>query len=260
MRNDLNKQLCERERHGHEMSYKTHRHDKKFHIPVEYDGEEFYGISSAYREGMKKRYINRKSFNENLRPLYGLIHKSVGRKWDDVYSEICSVFDKRSVINQHILIHLFQFVAHNCILVKEDGLYVRQHYEDVDLSASHFEYYVDPHDGVLKKNGQYRTYRQRFTEQKKRKQEQQLAVRRVLDKTTELRKVDGLWYEVKFEDVEGTREIRLENSLYRKNYLRTVNVYPLRYDVLMCTHVGAPRVAVSKRSLSRKEIKKYGLK
>ena len=112
MRQDLNKQLCERERLGHSLKYRDYRHKRDYN---DYLGEE--GENLLQREGMKTRYgWNRKSFNENLNPLYGLIRKNAGRPWDTFYSELCEVFDTRSVINGHILQHLLQYVNTPCFV------------------------------------------------------------------------------------------------------------------------------------------------
>lgn len=124
MREDLNKLLCERERIGHSDRYGSYRRLKHFkdESDIEDSDELFTGVGSSHRESMKIRYgYDTKSFNENLNPLYGFIHKSVGKKWDKIYSEICKVFDKRSVINQHILIHLFQKVETKDIVVGTNG-------------------------------------------------------------------------------------------------------------------------------------------
>lgn len=270
MRKDLNKQLCERQRRGHDMHYGEWRHSRAHDAKFEYDldDEPFEGVGSGHRESMKHRYgWDTKSFNENLRPLYGFIRKSVGRVWDDVYSEICSVFDKRSVINQHILDHLFRYVETKNIYVAEDGElwvqateYWRGPREDKPLRATSIEYYVDPRDGILKYNKHYRTWRQEWREHQKEKAEQQARIKRVVDKDTELRKIDGHWFEVKFEDVSGESVTKEVMSPWQKRpCLVSQTVFPVRFDVLQRCHVSEPRVAVSKRQLSSREIRQHGL-
>lgn len=200
MRSDLNKLLCERERTGHEMKYGDERHSRAFKETQLEDDEPFQGVSSTHREGMKVRYrYRRKEFSENLNPLYGFIRKSVGRKWDSVYSEICEVFDKRSVINQHILVHLFQYVEQD-IAVIDGKMYVegKMYSKRIPLEESFTEYYVDPRDGILKINKSRLGRRQIIKNRQEREAKEQEKVRRVVDDQTELHLINDCWFEVKF--------------------------------------------------------------
>lgn len=156
MRRDLNKLLCEHERRGSKRGYKEVRRDRNFDL---YDEDGPIGN----REGMRWRYKfhwNAKEFSENLNPLYGIIHKNVGRKWDDVYSELCQVFDTRSVINRRILIHLDRMVEIKDVYVGDDcELWIRNnYYGSRPLKDDGVEYYVDPRDGILYRNPEYRSW------------------------------------------------------------------------------------------------------
>lgn len=53
---------------------------------------------------------NRKDFGENLSPLRRFLETSVGRKWDDVYSEIKASVPNNGTIQNHLYQHLFDFV------------------------------------------------------------------------------------------------------------------------------------------------------
>lgn len=279
MRSDLNKQLCERQRRGSSMSYspwrRDKRHEEQYQVGRE-DDEAFDGIAGGHRESMTKRYgWDRKSFNENLKPLYGFIHKSVGRKWDDVYSEICSVFDKRSVINQHILVHLDQYVEQQ-IAVDENGkLYITdyqyswRHDRRLLEESSYVEYYVDPRDGILKRNTAMLSRRESNKRARLRREEKELLTKRVIDKTTELHKIkfesgiahteDGIWYEVKFSEQKPVRRFEYWQPVWAKKPLsREVVEYPYVMDVLRGS-VREKRYASSKRQLAHKELKRYGL-
>jgi hypothetical protein len=151
MRDDLNKQLCERERRGSKNKFKSARRVKAFNTV----GEEGELLSS--HESMTERHNlgwGRKSFNENLNPLYGAVRKAVGRPWNKFYSELCQTFDMSSVINKHILQHLEWYVEKE-LYVGEDGfIWVRRQYSrgDVLLKDSGVEFYVDPRDGILRRN------------------------------------------------------------------------------------------------------------
>jgi len=277
MRKDLNKQLCERQRRRSSMKYNDWRRDKHYeeHYRVNDNDsvEDFHGVASGHRESMTKRYgWDRKEFNENLKPLYGFIHKSVGRKWNDVYSEICQVFDKRSVINQHILIHLDQYVEKQ-IEVRADGkLYIIDYQYawrnglrllEEDRSV---EYYVDPRDGILKRNTVSISRRVSRKRERARYEAEQAKTHRVLNKTTELWKLDGLqrsengvWFEVKFIEQKPVRRFEYWQPTRAKHPMaREITEYPLILDVLK-GHVREKRVAASKRQLSKKELKQHGL-
>lgn len=192
MRSDLNKQLCERERAGHRKRYKEVRNRRKFKAV----DEEASNLSS--REGMSWRHVragDTKSFNENLNPLWGAVRKAVGRPWDAFYSDLCKTFDKRSVINQHILQHLEQFVERN-IYEKDGQLVVRGFYGGQDrlLRESYVEYYVDPRDGILKKNKHYRSYKAEIRARQAEREAEEAKVFRQLDAKNVLRKINDVWF------------------------------------------------------------------
>lgn len=185
MRKDLNKLLCEEERNGSSRSFKGVRRKKIFQADDEFN---------AGRESMTKRYAiigNNKNFGEHLSPLYGIVRKNVGRRWDDVYSEMSEVFDFRSVINDHILQHLWSYVERNAYI--DDGvIMIRGRYrsgaEQLELSSC--EFYVHPATGILTKNDKFKTYDQR---QRERAAARELEARKTcikLNKNKELRRKD----------------------------------------------------------------------
>lgn len=150
MRKDLQKLLCEQERRGSGRSFKEKRRAKEFNETA-FDPE-----FTAGREGMKVRYVrgygsDSKDFSENFNPLWGIIRKNAGRKWDDVYSELCEVFDMRNHVNAHILIHLWDFVETHAFF--EDGqVWVRGYSQTRPVENSGCDYYVHPVTGILTHN------------------------------------------------------------------------------------------------------------
>lgn len=204
MRQDFNKLLCERERYNSGSSFKEVRHEKRFIHARDLD--EYSDFAS--REGMKSRYkksskVRGKDFKENLNPLKSFLHSSVGRNWNKIYSEICSTFDKRSVINQHILIHLFQYVETK-IVVGDDGRlkyfmpYSWSSKESAwkDIKTGYFDYYVDPRDGRLCYNKNKMTDHQIRRERALKTKIEKENVFRKLDEFNSLRKQDNIWYHV----------------------------------------------------------------
>ena len=206
MRSDLNKQLCERERQGHDRKYRDVRRLRVFDIK-DPDGTPVGG-----KESMKTRHNigwNRKSFNENLNPLWGAVRKAVGRPWNKFYSELCENFDKRSVINQHILDHLFQYVEVDTIFIGEDGqLWVRNTYRAPSLlKDSGTEYYVDPRDGILKHNKHYKTYRQISRERAAQRAKEEAKVFRDVGDGTVVRFIDGVWFQFEMKKIPKGRYV-----------------------------------------------------
>ena len=252
MRQDFNKLLCERERRRSGSSYKEVRHVKFFSKARDLDEYSDFGG----REGMKTRYrkspgVWQKEFNENLNPLKSFLRSSVGRKWDKVYSEICSTFDKRSVINQHILIHLFEYVETK-IIVGDDGrlkYFVPYDYYGAygadagwrDIKTGYFDYYVDPRDGRLQFNKNKKTRRQLNREGIARRNAEEYAVKRKLDENSYLEKIDDIWFHFTSEPYQAT--VRYFDNIEK--------IYKTRIE----THYKN-----SKKQLNTKELKHYGLK
>ncbi len=240
MRLDLNKLLCERERHGHRSRFKPHRHTKAFTPCADEDGD-----NRPQREGMAYRYGHAsKRFNENLNPLKGQIRKAAGRKWDAFYSELCSVFDMRSVINAHVLQHLRDFIERD-VLVKDDGkLYARNSYgaEDIPLGKSRAEFYVDPRTGIIRANKQRLTYRQGQRQRAAARAAEEAKVLRRLADDTVLRKIDDTWF------LFDVREI--PNEPVYDSFLRTMVARSAR---------GANTYHSNRRTASRKVLRRAGL-
>ena len=190
MRDDLNKLLCERERHGHRNRFKPYRRTKAFSPAADEDGD-----NRPQREGISRRYgYSRKSFNENLNPLKGQVRKAVGRPYGKFYSELCKIFDKRSVINQHILQHLKDYLSTDVYIGNDGQLWARvSPWPDAPLrEAWRIEFYVDPRDGIIKKNKWHTSRRQHYARRPSKAEELSIEV----DAYTQLRRVDGSWYEV----------------------------------------------------------------
>ena len=206
MRQDLNKLLCERERIRSQDHYKNYRKLKKFNAGTDEDD-----VGQVRQEGMKSRYgWHRKQFNENLNPLKGIIRKAVGRPWDKFYSELCETFDMNSVINQHILQHLYDYICVDGVKIDEDGeIWISDHrWGRLQLlQDSHVLYYVDPRDGIIKINKDRKTYRQRNQEYARRRNEELTKNDVWIDDKNILHQIDGVWYHYTLEPVPEGRTI-----------------------------------------------------
>lgn len=214
MREDLNKVLCEDSRNGGlDFHWYRKQMDKLAEPYEEYGDEEAHsGDSSRMRIGIRNSKLywdGRRKFNEHLNPLKGILRKHVGKKWDKVYSELCSVFDKRSVINQHILLHLADYVNTTDIVIREGKVHVQERYRYhrdqyvdgiVPLKKSNVQWYVDPRDGILKFNKQLDSIRTRRRQREAEHRKKQLDTKQVFKDGTEIeRATNGQWWIYKYE-------------------------------------------------------------
>jgi hypothetical protein len=131
--------------------------------------------------GLKKfsmqpaRGWHRKDFNENLSPLWRFLNRSVGRRWDEVYADICKRTDRRSTIGAHIFQHLFDYIHLHPTMIDGVPHYHTWDYENrepvldekgiLKYPASAWspvpvtyhgrrggrQFWVDPKDGILKR-------------------------------------------------------------------------------------------------------------
>ena len=149
MRPDMGKLLCEKERRGSsERSVKYGLRLRNIDLEADYD---YPTRAKSCRWNRDLGPHDGKSLSDFLSPLYGFVQKSVGRYWDDVYSEICQNLDFRSVHGIHIKSHLDSYVELNTYL-GEDGKVHTQPYKPLDHVGGKAEvdgYYVHPITGIL---------------------------------------------------------------------------------------------------------------
>ena len=141
MRDDMFKVIVERPRWGAS-------HAPTVKISRDRDGDrKFIGL---------KRYALQhaaytKSLNENLAPLIRYIGRQVGRRWDDVFSEICSGLDTGSTVKMHVRAHLRDVVLMGISRGRHGELLHEGHVLRADRrNCRGEEFYVDPDDGILK--------------------------------------------------------------------------------------------------------------
>lgn len=77
------------------------------------------------------RYRSGREFADKLNPIRRWLQKRVGRKWNDVKSEISATFDRRSLAGRHVLDHIDGYVDERWDpwnvasgSVDDDGVYV----------------------------------------------------------------------------------------------------------------------------------------
>jgi hypothetical protein len=170
-----------------------------------------------------------KGFNENLNPLKRYLGRQIGRPWNKVFSEICETLDTGSTVKQHVRDHLQDLVALNLVrtdagelrLVHDGGFY------RADPRPWRQPYYVDPETGLLCDTRRYFRKRGIDLNTWRRKPRKPVRDRIIVSGDIELRRLGGIWYQIRFGEVEDA--------------------------------AGEPRPVASKRQLGRKELRKYGL-
>lgn len=149
MRDDFDKVLTEDPRRGSRAKFRQVRRSKK---NASFDDEFSGGKESMMTQRRNQQKQNRKTFGDHLNPLRKFIATQVGKRWDDVHSEICAKFDRRTQNQNHVHQHVFDdFVETNtrmvdgkvCSFTRWDG------WKEVGTSYSRRGCYVHPTTGVL---------------------------------------------------------------------------------------------------------------
>ena len=115
------------------------------------------------KESMRKKHrrnYNGKEFSDYLAPIKRFIEGTVGRPWDKVYSEICQQLPGDNTIQQHVFLHIDQYIAIKVIrcslsesntgLVAHDALGGARNYGGRSRIRPG-QLYVDPDDGIIKR-------------------------------------------------------------------------------------------------------------
>ena len=141
MRADMFKVIVERPRHGasHAPAAKLKRNRDH--------GLKFIG----HKRHAKIAAGYTKYLNENLAPLVRFLRSRRGRRWDEVFSEICACLDTGSTVKMHVRQHLEDFVLTR-ISIGRHGEWM---FEGTVLGSEgrwwrRREFFVDPEDGILK--------------------------------------------------------------------------------------------------------------
>ncbi len=266
MRSDMAKVVTERPRRGHaEPSVKTALHLRGKDVPladvekfdedgswtdtVVDDGADF-GPSriKASRMGQcrhrvggdkrrffimgRKAFDCHKDFSDLLGPLKKYLRKQVGRPWDKVYSELSETLDKRSLSGIHIWGHVRDEVATNCYVGVSGKIWEITRYGSVFEASGLF---VHPRTRLL-------TYKPKPSYRGGGRKPDADVVK--LTDARELKKVDGIWYDVTYITV----KTRLPGG-----WTEPYHWYREARDK-------TERLQDSKRQLSRRELKTHGLK
>jgi hypothetical protein len=183
MRKDMAKKLVETHRSSAPVTYKNTRTR----------GNDPRGFENApKREKIMVRYgYDRKEFGENFPPLIGFLRKNVGRKWDSVYSELCSSLKGGGAVIEHTKIHLFRdFLTEKPFWI--DG---KPHARPEDSYRGPTP--LDPGDIYVGKTGILSMVPHKPKKAKRKWNGRHMIENRVvIDKNTQYRKIDGHWFEI----------------------------------------------------------------
>ena len=235
-------------------------------------------------QGMNRFHAERgwtKMLNENLAPLRRYLFKQVGRPWTKIYAEISVHLRADNPVQQHVRDHLTDYVN----LKPRREVTARNRWLRPGWPWRE-PLYVDARTGLLCRTDHLPEVRKLKRQEASRPKPQPDRI--ALSPRKELRRLDGLWYEVEMAPLPKPEYIVVEKGMHRKvgwgdkaryvlvdEWMRVL-VTPPVYDVVTHQLVFAgpnmePRdcrrrevspqthFAITKRALSRKELRVRGL-
>jgi hypothetical protein len=180
MREDMSRVIVERPRLGGDRGRKGRA------VPLD---------DLPKQEGMRRKHVlsgDCKVLNENLSPLRRYLERQVGRPWNKIYSEIARYLRADNTVQQHVRDHLSDFVAVRArwrFEVLNAGGGGEEPYDQLWFEPL----YVDPNDGLLKRTDRLR---QAKAFSRALRVPSTPPDRIGLAPDRELRRIDGLWFAV----------------------------------------------------------------
>jgi len=274
MRDDFKKVLCEKPRRGRKGTRALNKLPGYKKKAQKASRGEFDEWSFPHNESMrapKGWYFDTKASRKHIGPLVRFLRSSVGRKWDDVYSEFTKAFPKNGAISGNASEYLWNYVERFAEIV--DGKpydtmysYKGKKYAIMDHGRDN-SFYVDQ-EGVLR-----RAPRSEYTKNKHHK-----VIHKAKGKL--FLKFDGIWYEgltrplpqkrpKNIEYVDSKGRIRMNEVIERPNfndifiYFNTRFLYQGNVEdkAKRCQKAYGKKVyCYNKRQLSSKELRRLGLR
>ncbi len=150
MRKDMAKVIVERERRGGRGPARRPPWEKNA------DPDDL-----PTKEGMRRRHAfggDRKQLNENLSPLKRYLRAQVGRPWNVVYRDISAHISPASAVQQHVRVHLWDFV-HRHVTICRDGEVITRARFGWPRRLFCGDLYVHPRTGILSAVKPWRRHR-----------------------------------------------------------------------------------------------------
>lgn len=201
------------------LSYKSNDQTKKIRQKRIYEDDDSAGKMQTIKP---KGPFVRKEFGENLSPLKRFLRSNIGKKWDDVFSELSRRMDVRGAVSGHIFDHIFHYVDVEAIEGEDGTIYADAMSMDRGLSLL-FGFYV-LNDGILRE----------VKEKKKKKHSDNISDKTKIhisdnkwllkDRTT------NIWYLCKFEKTNFSIKKKVQTIIVVDNYGNRV----LNQDGLFC--------------------------
>lgn len=231
-----------------------------------------------------------KMLNENLAPLRRYLEKQAGRPWNHVYSEIAANLRPSSTVQQHVRDHLKDFVALNPEPVMR-SIWCAERRRWIEGRGPWSQaLYVDK-QGVLRRTADLAWVKRWERERAASKAPQRPDGVVALSETVELRRIGGVWFEVRRAPLPEPeyrpvlRHVRRPRNPYSRSSDEVIVevvvrqlVTPTVVDIVTGQPVAAgPELdqqdawreyrkavptrtyAVFRRQLSRTELRRYGL-
>lgn len=234
MREHFSKLLTEQERSNSGAKSAKWGRRLKYDPDSDYEDEPR-RVSSSRRQ--QERWTGEdKSLTDVLSPLRGYLRKNVGRKWDDVYGELCGALDRRSVSGLHVFQHLRDYVDTNCWIGEKTG---KVYTDGARGTTQPDEFYVHPWTGLLCEVP--RTKRRWWYHDRPKEPVTEIH----LEPGKSYKQIEGIWYYTEWTKVKLYRY--RETHWPRKDQYRYWESYE-------------DQVFQKKRQLNKKELKSLKLK
>lgn len=249
MRPDMGKVITERPRRGPRLKGPAGEGKAKAAATHE---------DAPNRESIRRKWQsgwNGKEFTDVIGPIRGFLKSRCGRRWDDVLAEISAALPATGGISyRHAREHLFQMVEEKTQLI--DGQLCDA--KGFEL-GSYVDFYVCPKGFLRQTKAPRRKYRPRKPQVFKRTDAGEWLIQDAA----------GVWFACFMADYKECGREPHENERMRQHGF-TRPRFPVVFDALQKTIVSDPYYpakwygrwvyCVSKRSIGKREIKKYGLR
>lgn len=104
------------------------------------------------RLALETERLGTRYLNEHLGPLKRYLHRQVGRRWDDVFSDICARLDTGSTVKMHVREHLDDYVIRRTWAVEGGDVWGAPQWGPLrSVTLGHALFYVEPDTGVLRR-------------------------------------------------------------------------------------------------------------
>ncbi len=212
-------------------------------------------------EGMRvpyMRYYQNKELNEYLSPLKRFLHSRVGQPWNAVWSEISANIRSDNAVQQHVRDHVKMWVCTATRLDEQGEIELLDRAYGRQLDSTSTEFYVHPVDGLLCLNKEFTSWKKRYQLNKQAQEDEWHANNKIMKTGCQIRKHEGIWYEIEERPVPSPTRSKVK-GLFGHEYETWIPSHA--YDVLLKRTVSktSGHYVVSKRQLSRTELKRYGV-